>query len=180
MLLYHGTKAIFDEFSLDYLGMNNNAEGAGIYFTDSIEVAKTYAYENGRILTVEVNGQKPLDSYEITLSRDEISTVLTKLHEMDGILDNFNDISYYGIDYVLEEAIDSLMYNTNDMDIVSEISNTYGDSSVVLNVIYKELGYDHTLVEATWGYDLGQKKIYIAFTPEIINIIKNDEYKEIA
>jgi hypothetical protein len=41
--LYHGSPANFDEFSLDHLGERNTAFGKGIYLTDSLEDASTYA-----------------------------------------------------------------------------------------------------------------------------------------
>ena len=72
MILYHGTKNYFDTFSLDYLRTNGTSEGLGIYLTDSKQVAKSYAFDNGYTLTVEFNGKKPLSSTELTLSKDEI------------------------------------------------------------------------------------------------------------
>ncbi|MBQ8997221.1 MAG: hypothetical protein IJ086_00850 [Clostridium sp.] len=178
MILYHGTKQKFDKFSLDYIGQNARNEGPGIYLTDSKDVARSYAYDNGFVLTIEFNGKKPLSSKEITLSRNELKYLILSLHEEDNYLDNINDISYYGFERVLNEAIDmSLNDNDNDCDLISEIGNTLGSHKLVLDTLYYKLGYDHIVTKATWGYDLGQENIYVVFNPDVLNIIKSEDYK---
>lgn len=173
MLLYHGTNANFDKFSLDFIGTGAkcNSEGVGIYFSDSKDLARTYAFNNGRVFTIKWNGNKAISSKEVTLSREEVRKFLVELHKRTNVLENFNDISYYGYEAVLEETVDILLDNDNDIDIVGELSNTCGSDVDTLDVLYNILGYDHAVVEATWGYDLGQKNIYIAFTPDIIEVL---------
>lgn len=180
MILYHGTLNDFEKFSLDYIGKNARNEGPGIYLTDSKDVAKTYAYDNGYVLTIDFNGKKALSSTELTLTRNELKELILLLHEKEAYLDNINDISYYGIEKVLNEAIDmSLDNNDNDCDLISEIGNTLGSHKMVLDALYYNLGYDHVITKATWGYDLGQENIYVVFNPDALNIISKEKYSSL-
>lgn len=54
--LYHGSRKEFSSFSLDFVksGEGLNKYGRGIYLTDSTELAKYYAGENGYVYTVSV------------------------------------------------------------------------------------------------------------------------------
>lgn len=178
MILYHGTKNYFDTFSLDYLRTNGTSEGLGIYLTDSKQVAKSYAFDNGYTLTVEFNGKKPLSSTELTLSKDEIREYILEIHQETGLLNDINDISYYGFNKVLEEALEMFFSNESDTDLISEVGNTVGDLKTALDIIYTKFGYDHAVVDATWGYELGQKYIYTVFTPDVLEILKREEYQE--
>ena len=179
MILYHGTKTYFDEFSLDFIGQNARNEGAGIYLTDSKDVAKSYAYDDGYILSVEFNCKKPLSSTEVTLTYGEINELILTLHEEVNLLEDINDISYYGIEAVLEEAIEMFSNNECDTDLISEIGNTIGDHKLVLDTIYNKFGYDHIVTKASWGYDLGQKNIYVVLNPSLLNIVKRETYEEL-
>ena len=40
MLVYHGSKELFTEFSYSRIGTNGTTEGQGFYFTDNLQVAK--------------------------------------------------------------------------------------------------------------------------------------------
>lgn len=178
MRLYHGTKAKFNKFSMDFLGTNGYLEGLGLYFTDSKEIASSYAYDNGRIFTIEFEGKKPLNSTEISLSKKEIRTLLLELHKRRNVLNDYDDVYYYGVDKVLESTIDMLIEeNENDVDLVCELANTSGSHKDVLDIVYNTLGYDHCVTEAEWGRDRGQEVIYTIFAPDIFEIIDIEDYK---
>lgn len=53
--LYHGSKNNFNEFEIPKFHDNGGTLGYGIYLTDSIERAKSYANDSGYLYTVELN-----------------------------------------------------------------------------------------------------------------------------
>ncbi len=59
---YHGTKSDFDKFDLNKKIRKHFGEG--IWFSKDLEHAKTYAGENGRVMSVKIKG-KPWD-YDVT------------------------------------------------------------------------------------------------------------------
>ena len=171
MILYHGTTANFDNFSFDFIGTNGRAEGIGLYFTDSKEVASTYA-DNGRIFTVNMIGKKPLSGDKITLSKEEVEKLVMEMHKRRNILADFGDIDFEGFESVLRDCIESLLEDSNDdVEIMSQISNVSGSHKDVLDVVYNILGYDYAITKATWGYNLGQKNIYTIFTTNAIEVV---------
>lgn len=171
MILYHGTTANFENFSFDFIGTNGRAEGIGLYFTDSKEVASTYA-DNGRIFTINMIGKKPLSGDKITLSRREVEKLVIEMHKRRNILADFGDVDFEGVESVLRDCVESLLEDsTDDVEIISQISNVSGSPKDILDVVYNVLGYDYAVTKATWGYNFGQKNIYTVFTTDAIEIL---------
>lgn len=178
MRLYHGTTAKFDNFSMDFMGEHATSEGLGLYFSDSKDVARGYAYDNGIIFTIEFNGKKPISSERVTFSRKEVERLLLELQESSQILNDYNDVSYYGLERVLNETIENIMSdNENDVDIICELANICGSKKEVLRILHDVLGYDYCKTKASWGYDVGQKYIYTIFATDIFNIVEIEDYK---
>lgn len=178
MKLYHGTTAQFEEFSMDFMGEHATSEGLGLYFSDSKDVARGFAYDNGRIFTIEFEGKKAISSESITLSKDEIERLLLELQETRQILNDYNDVDYYGLEAVLYETIENLLdSNKNDADIICELANVCGSKKEVLRVLHEILGYDHCVTKAEWGGHVGQEYIYTIFATDIFEIINIEDYK---
>ena len=169
MVLYHGSKNKFNKFSFDYKGLNGSSEGDGIYLTTSRKIAyENYASTDGYLYTVKLNEGKELSSEKITLSRNDIKTIIEKLGAYD-VLNDYQDVDYYGIDYVMNYAINTLLSNENDNDIITDLCYTCGDEKV-LNVI-SSLGYTHTKNKAKWGNDKEPHTIYVVYDLNALQII---------
>lgn len=177
-VVYHGSPADFNEFSLKYLGTNGTNEGYGFYFTDSKRIAEGYSKgegnSNGRLFETYLDIKKPLSDTEVTISRAQFKKLLIELNnqvDADGekldILSNYGDVEWEGLNKVLNYAIE-LEYdgNDNDVDIISSLVNSSGNLETVYRVLREVTGYDGIIVkEAEWG---GDQTIYIAFHPEQI------------
>jgi hypothetical protein len=186
-VVYHGSPADFNTFSLEYLGTNGTAEGYGFYFTDKKSIAEGYSkgregQQNGapgKLFEVYLDIKKPLSDTEVTMSRAQFKKFLTTLNKQvdaDGepldILSNYGDVAWEGLNNVLNYAME-IEYDGSDSDVnlVHSIINGCGNMETVLDVLRKTTGYDGIIVEnATWGDD---QKIYLAFHPEQIKNVDN-------
>lgn len=179
MILYHGTTKKFEKFSMEFIGANGTSEGIGLYFTDSKDVAYSYAYPKGRVFSIsfEEDG-KCLPADEITLTRSELEILLLSLHKSRDILNDFNDVSYYGVTEVLNYAIDLTLESSNDnLDILCSLAHTCGDSEEVLRICNEILGYDYSKVQATWNSNPNKRQtIYLMFKTDL-DIIAIEDYK---
>lgn len=186
-VVYHGSPASFNEFSLKYLGTNGTNEGYGFYFTDSKRIAEGYSKgregqqngESGKLFEVYLDIKKPLSDTKVTMSRNQFKKLLIELNnrvDADGerldILSNYGDVEWEGLNKVLNYAME-IEYDGSDSDVnmVHSLINGCGDMKAVFEELRKVTGYDGIIVnEATWG---GDQTIYIAFHPEQIKNVDN-------
>lgn len=187
-VVYHGSPAEFNEFSLEYLGTNGTAEGYGFYFTDKKSIADIYTKGlegqqsqdvKGKLFEVYLDIKKPLSDTEVTMTRAQFKKFLTTLNKQvdaDGdpldVLSNYGDVEWEGLNKVLNYAME-IEYDGSDSDVnlVHSIINGCGNMKVVFDVLRKTVGYDGIIVnEASWG---GDQTIYIAFHPEQIKNVDN-------
>lgn len=167
MLVYHGSKELFTEFDYSRIGTNGTTEGQGFYFTDNIKVARAYSDKDGFIYQCEFMGEKSLDSEKINLKRSEIKKILSALHSEMDILSNWDDVEYYGLNKVLNMAIENIMLCNSDVEIYGSLCNITDDIELISKTFNKILGYDSIVLKADWA----NQYIYIAIIPEIIKII---------
>lgn len=168
MLVYHGSKELFELFDYSKIGTNGTTEGKGFYFTDNIGIATGYG-QNGYLYIVEFNGTKTLNSEGKTITREQLKKYLLALHEETDYLSNWGEVGFEGLRNVLNQAVDGEYDSSdNDVDLISGIANASGNMEASLSLVYKVLGYDSIVLDADWGK--GQK-LYIALTNDIINIV---------
>ena len=167
MLVYHGSKELFTEFSYSRIGTNGTTEGQGFYFTDNLQVAKSYSDKDGYVYEVDFMGKKSLDSDRIAMKSSEIKKVLLALHSENDILSNWDDVECYGLNKVLNMAIENIMLCNSDVEIYGSLCNMNGGIEDVAKTFNKVLGYDSIVVKADWA----NQNIYIAMIPEIIRIV---------
>lgn len=70
--VYHGSPAVFTEFSPDFMSQHGSSEGQGFYFTDYKPMAEGYQKDGGQLLEGYLDIKKPLSDSEITLTRAEV------------------------------------------------------------------------------------------------------------
>lgn len=167
MLVYHGSKELFEAFDYSKIGLNGTSEGKGFYFTDNKNIALGYG-ESGYVYTVEFKGKKSLSSDKKTITRQQFKKYLKALHEKTDCLSNYGDIDYEGLEKVLNEAVNcEFEYCDNDVDLISSVANGCGDIESSLTLVHQLLGFDSIVEDAEWG----EQRLYIALTNEIIEIM---------
>lgn len=175
MVVYHGSPSKFNVFDAERIGTRASAEGYGFYFTDSREKAEGYHEKDGNLMKGYLDIQKPLPLDEVTIKRSEVKKLLENIDPTgDDVLSNY-DAS--GVGYpsrawynnAMRDALDMIMENENDADIIAEIANNYGSMDVVSEV-RKVLGYDGYM--APDKYENG--KVYVAFESNQFKNIDNE------
>ena len=175
--VYHGTGSDFTVFSHDYIGQLGSAEGRGFYFTDNLDKAKGYQKNGTGVMKGYLNIEKPLSLSEVTLKPKDLKRILKEIDPTgDEILSNYE---YTGEGYpsqswynrAMNDAVESLMQNKNDAEILAEIVNTGSDNETVLKTTRNLLGYDGFIEKNK--YEDGE--VYVAFES---NQFKNVDNKK--
>ena len=171
MYIYHGTKNKFEDFDFSKIRENATQEGVGFYCTDNKDIAERYGH-NGYVNIYKFVGKKHLSSDRVTLTKEMLKKYLLALHEEGSYLDNYGDVEWEGIDNVLKSALNGILdYSTDDVEIVSGICNAYGSFEEPLLKLYELFGFDHSIVEGTWG----NQNIYLILNPSAIKFIKREK-----
>lgn len=172
MKAYHGSPNQFTEFKFDFIRTNGTSEGIGFYFTDNKQIAANYA-QNGFIYTVNIDGKKALSDNEITLTRNELASLVTELDKHNDCLSNYGDTSYEGFQNVLNMALDNLLTSESDTEILADLFNSNGEDNTVIDLFVNLLGYDHAVIE---NPEWGNQTIITVLTNDIISIENIEEY----
>ena len=165
-VVYHGSPAIFTEFSADFMGTHGSAEGHGFYFTDYKPMAEGYRKDGGQLLQGYLNIQKPLSDSEVTLKRTEVRKLLHALDPTgDDLVLNYDSMGGMGYpskawyNRSVNDTLDAVMNNDSDSEILGELANAMGNYGAVLEKARDVLGYDGYIVSGK--YD--DATVYVAF-----------------
>ena len=165
-VVYHGSPAIFTEFSADFMGTHGSAEGQGFYFTDYKPMAEGYRKDGGQLLQGYLNIQKPLSDSEVTLKRTEVRKLLHALDPTgDDLVLNYDSMGGMGYpskawyNRSVSDTLDAVMNNDSDSEILGELANAMGNYGAVLEKARDVLGYDGYIVSGK--YD--DATVYVAF-----------------
>ena len=175
--VYHGSPAVFTEFSPDFMSQHGSSEGQGFYFTDYKPMAEGYQKEGGQLLEGYLDIKKPLSDSEITLTRAEVKKLLRAVDPTgDEVLVNYDPAG--GIGYpskawynrALDATVKAAMeYSDSDSEILAEIANGGAGTGAVLEAARNTLGYDGYIVEGK--YD--NATVYVAFDSSQFKNIDN-------
>lgn len=148
LTVYHGTESEFDEFKSEYMGKTGTALGQGFYFTSNKGDAEAF----GNIVKAFfLNIRKPLNANKLTMTRQEITKLVDTIDKTQcerdpefgyGVLSDYGDVDYEGRNNVLRSAVEMLMTENNDVELVGGLINTVGDYDLVVNVLRQTVGYD--------------------------------------
>lgn len=165
--VYHGSSAVFNVFSADFMSQHGSSEGQGFYFTDYKDMAEGYQKKGGQLLEGYLNITNPLSDSEVTLSAPEVKRLLKALDPTgDDVILNYD--SQGGMGYpskawynrALTDTVNSIMSTSeSDSEILAEIANAGAGSGNVMDTVRKVLGYDGYIVEGK--YD--NANVYVAF-----------------
>ena len=171
LIVYHGSPNDFQEFKSEFMGTTGTALGQGFYFTSNEDDAK-YFGEN--VKKFFLNIRKPLHSNKLTMNKNDIFKLLDNIDKCQikndpdfgyGILSDFGDVDYEGRRNVLVNAVNMLLEEPNDVELVGGLINATNDYNLVVNVLRDTLGYDGII-----NYDRG---IYVVHHPNQIKQINN-------
>lgn len=175
--VYHGSPAVFTEFSPDFMSQHGSSEGQGFYFTDYKPMAEGYQKDGGQLLEGYLDIKKPLSDSEITLTRAEVKKLLQAVDPTgDEVLVNYDPAG--GIGYpsktwynrALDATVKAAMeYSDSDSEILAEIANGGAGTGAVLEAARNTLGYDGYIVEGK--YD--NATVYVAFDSNQFKNIDN-------
>lgn len=175
--VYHGSPAVFTEFSTDFMSQHGSSEGQGFYFTDYKPMAEGYQKDGGQLLEGYLDIKKPLSDSEITLTRAEVKKLLQAVDPTgDEVLVNYDPAG--GIGYpsktwynrALDATVKAAMeYSSSDSEILAEIANGGAGTGAVLEAARNTLGYDGYIVEGK--YD--NATVYVAFDSSQFKNIDN-------
>ena len=165
--VYHGSSAVFNVFSADFMSRHGSSEGQGFYFTDYKDMAEGYQKKGGQLLEGYLNITNPLSDSEVTLSAPEVKRLLKALDPTgDDVILNYD--SQGGMGYpskawynrALADTVNMIMSTSeSDSEILAEIANAGAGSGNVMDAVRKVLGYDGYIVEGK--YD--NANVYVAF-----------------
>ena len=165
--VYHGSSAVFNVFSADFMSQHGSSEGQGFYFTDYKDMAEGYQKKGGQLLEGYLNITNPLSDSEVTLSAPEVKRLLKALDPTgDDVILNYD--SQGGMGYpskawynrALTDAVNMIMSTSeSDSEILAEIANAGAGSGNVMDTVRKVLGYDGYIVEGKYG----NANVYVAF-----------------
>lgn len=191
--LYHGSKNDFNEFEIPKFHENGGTLGYGIYLTDSIERAKSYANDNGYLYTLELNDEltnsKPLSAKEVTLTVNQVAQIIEKVaqkqideEEYPYILSDWEEPTSEttmdaGNKAIVKRIAQNIVDDTDDLNIINGISNQLGgnDSGAqMLNPVLNEMNIHYAVLDVDY-YD--KSKEYVVFNPDDIKISNKQDIK---
>ncbi|WP_349521968.1 hypothetical protein [Leuconostoc citreum] len=191
--LYHGSKNNFNEFEIPKFHENGGTLGYGIYLTDSIERAKSYANDSGYLYTVELNDEltnsKPLSTKEVTLTVNQVAKIIEKVaqkqideEEYPYILSDWEEPTSEttmdeGNKAIVKRIAQNIVDDTDDLNIINGISNQLGgnDSGAQrLNPVLNEMNIHYAVLDVDY-YD--KSKEYVVFNPDDIKISNKQDIK---
>lgn len=166
-IVYHGSGAVFTEFSADFMSQHGSSEGQGFYFTDNKDMAEGYAEKDGQLLEGYLNISRPLSDSEVTLKRSELKKLIRAIDPTgDDLVLNYDPQGGMGYpsktwyNRSLEATVDAIFsYNDTDSEMLAEIANAGAGAGTVLETVKRVLGYDGYIVEGK--YD--NATVYVAF-----------------
>ena len=191
--LYHGSKNDFNEFEIPKYHTNGGTLGYGIYLTDSIERAKSYANDSGYLYTVELNDEltnsKPLSAKEVTLTVNQVAQIIEKVaqkqideEEYPYILSDWEEPTSEttmdaGNKAIVKRIAQNIVDDTDDLNIINGISNQLGgndNGAQMLNPVLKEMNIHYAVLDVDY-YD--KSKEYVVFNPEDIKISNKQDIR---
>lgn len=179
MILYHGSPRLFNSFDYQYVGENGTNEGKGFYFSDSIEIASSYAIDkegkDGYLYKVKLDLKESITEQGKRFSIDDYKRFVVALQKERDFLSCYGDVSYEGFETVLHNAVtNEYEYCDNDVDILCSIANACGSLEAVNRIACEVLGINYILAEQVeWGQQRKKgHKVYVALIPEMIKIVE--------
>lgn len=185
LVVYHGTKAQFNEFLGEKIGQSGTSEGVGFYFTNDKNIAAGY----GDVMSVYLKLEKPVYAYaQVFMAEDydgDLDTMEANAEMIrDASMQVLEDLKAKGYEFYdettsqmadiyTETDYDSLV-NTIEMYIKDGIKAEEYDENKLYNdireAIIKEFGFDGF---KTKRYNNSDAAVYVALMSNQIKSVNN-------
>ena len=173
LVVYHGSPAKFTVFNHNKINAHGNAHGRGFYFTSRKSFAEGYKQEGGQLLKGYLNITNPLSEDKVTIKKAGLlklikATCKEQAQEYvrdegyDSLSDALRDtwisnyVDTYGtsIENAYREVADIIYRgNTNDVEMVAELTNAGAGTENTLRLAHDILGYDGVIYENEEGHN---------------------------
>jgi hypothetical protein len=176
LVVYHGTRALFDAFDPGRIGDQGRSEGPGFYFTESPQIASRYAGDSGTVVNAYLRIENPL-AYDappfservmrdILLRASRIEASRFGSSEADGLLANFGDT--YGPGGVRAAASQGAKLFMSEDDALSQIGGLVGSGvspDIVMEAVTAVTGHDGVVSRGFSNEGRSDERIFVAFSP---------------
>ena len=173
LVVYHGSPAKFTVFNHNKINAHGNSHGRGFYFTSRKSFAEGYKQEGGQLLKGYLNITNPLSEDKVTIKKAGLlklikATCKEQAQEYvrdegyDSLSDALRDtwisnyVDTYGtsIENAYREVADIIYRgNTNDVEMVAELTNAGAGTENTLRLAHDILGYDGVIYENEEGHN---------------------------
>lgn len=153
---HHGTYAMFNEFSPDFLGRHGLAFGPGFYFSTRRATAKSYEEKGGRIIDAYLKAEKSLSPDEKTMSFGQMRKFAKALEKAS----KKQKLGLWG-------TIELYTGEHNDLDIINELWYKARDNmrhEEFFGILRDTLGYDSVKVD----FEGANETFYVVFNADQI------------
>lgn len=185
LVVYHGTKAQFNEFLGEKIGQSGTSEGVGFYFTNDKNIATGY----GDVMSVYLKLEKPVYAYSQVFMAEDYDGDLDTMEANAEMIRNasmqvledleakgyefYDETTSQMADIYTETDYDSLV-NTIELYIKDGIKAEEYDENKLYNdireAIIKEFGFDGF---KTKRYNNSDSTVYVALMSSQIKSIEN-------
>ena len=171
LVVYHGSPAKFTVFDHYHINKRGNSHGRGFYFTEKKSLAEGYEKEGGQLLKGYLNITKPLSEDKKTMKKADLLKLIKATCEAearmiveDGGYDNVreairdtwisNCVNTYemSMDSAYREVLNIFWNgNDNDVELISDLTNSGAGNENTLRQVHNVLGYDGVIYTAPDG-----------------------------
>ena len=171
LVVYHGSPAKFTVFDHYHINKRGNSHGRGFYFTEKKSLAEGYEGAGGQLLKGYLNITKPLSEDKKTMKKADLLKLIKATCEAearmiveDGGYDNVrealrdtwvsNCVNTYemSMDSAYREVLNIFWNgNDNDVELISDLTNSGAGNENVLRQVHDVLGYDGVIYTAPDG-----------------------------
>lgn len=171
LVVYHGSPAKFTVFDHYHINKRGNSHGRGFYFTEKKSLAEGYEQEGGQLLKGYLNITKPLSEDKKTMKKADLLKLIkatcneeARMIVEDGGYDNVrealrdtwisNCVNTYemSMDNAYREVLNIFWNgNDNDVELISDLTNSGAGNENTLRQVYDVLGYDGVIYTAPDG-----------------------------
>jgi len=163
LVVYHGTKGQFQEFSFEHTGKGVDQFGSGFYFTKDADAASMYASDakgsyrdsvgsSGNVIPAFVAIRNPVGRNTLPMSKAQILEIIKRAPNLDDGLWNWGDLSEAGgRARALKEAV--FAYSEYNDDFLSQwhaIANDFFGDDYIKELNFatnKATGYDGVIAD---------------------------------
>jgi len=179
LAVYHGAQSDFDEFDSAKAGSNASFAGNGFYFSENEKIARSYSFEDGKIIEAYLKVKNPFD-FKASVGEDglrELAKKVSSLFQKEGVTKDQLEqklLGAFGVDgsgkaeaisgYFVHNSIASVIGSKNVNSVIEKLGHD--------GIKYSSMNAAGTPRASSKEKDLGL--VWVAFGPKQIKSVDND------